>query len=70
MLKTHWTEFCRGCGGAGIQHNCQTGMREKCPVCGGSGKESHSNYDGLPPGVYCMTSNPKIDMIGISSTAV
>jgi DnaJ-class molecular chaperone len=28
---------CGACGGKGYQHNIQTGINERCPMCGGSG---------------------------------
>jgi hypothetical protein len=56
MLAQYWTEPCGACGCRGYQRNIQTGMNEKCHVCGGSGKRIRSNYDNLPPGVYCSVS--------------
>lgn len=56
MLHQSWKEICGACGGGGYQRNIQTGMNEKCPVCGGSGKRIRSNYDNLPPGFYCSVS--------------
>jgi DnaJ-class molecular chaperone len=29
---------CSACGGKGYQRNIQTGINERCPMCGGSGK--------------------------------
>jgi len=29
---------CKCCGGAGVQHNSQTGLTVVCPCCGGSGQ--------------------------------
>lgn len=31
-------EKCKACYGTGIQYNAKTGLRVRCPVCGGSGK--------------------------------
>lgn len=53
MLERRWTESCGACWGTGYQRNIQTGINEKCPVCGGSGRRMRSNFDDLPPGVYC-----------------
>lgn len=29
---------CNACGGTGYQQNILTGIKETCPVCGGSGR--------------------------------
>ena len=45
---------CKACGGSGIQRNNE-GVNIECPVCNGTGIKWVSNYDNLPPGVYCFT---------------
>lgn len=30
--------YCNACGGTGYQQNIETGIRELCPLCEGSGK--------------------------------
>mgnify|MGYP003592197820 CR=1 FL=1 len=53
MMEIHWSEVCGACVGRGYQRNQLTDMNEPCPVCNGSGRRCRSNYDDLPPGVYC-----------------
>jgi hypothetical protein len=55
MIQTFWTEICKCCGGYGTQVRKDDGLTVLCPCCGGSGKRQCSNYDNLPPGVYCMS---------------
>jgi hypothetical protein len=63
MIRQEWTEMCGACGGVGYQMN-KDGINVLCPVCGGSGKRIRSNFDNLPPGVYCNTSTSAIDSSG------
>ena len=55
MIRTHWTETCPACNGMRVQRNIQTGMNERCKMCGGTGRVYRSNFDDFPPGVYCQT---------------
>lgn len=52
MIQTWSKERCKFCGGTGIQTNNE-GLKVKCPECNGTGERNISNYDNLPPGVYC-----------------
>ncbi len=52
MIETHRKEGCKGCDGVGVQTN-KDGIKITCPVCGGCGYTWRSNYEDLPPGVYC-----------------
>jgi len=61
MVAQYWQVNCKFCGGTGIQFN-RDGLRVKCPECAGTGKRWVSNFDGLPPGVYCF------DYSGCSNT--
>ena len=54
MQETFHRETCKGCGGSGVQKNNE-GININCPVCGGTGIKWVSNFDGLPPGIYCIT---------------
>jgi hypothetical protein len=56
MLETHTKETCPACFGARIQID-NRGIRVLCPACGGKGFIWKSNFDDLPPGVYCKTEN-------------
>jgi rubredoxin len=38
---------CGACGGTGYQQNIETGIKERCPMCGGLGKK----YVG--PSIIC-----------------
>jgi predicted RNA-binding Zn-ribbon protein involved in translation (DUF1610 family) len=56
MIEQHTKETCPGCFGAKVQVN-NAGVRVLCPACGGKGFIWKSNFDDLPPGVYCKSEN-------------
>lgn len=60
MIEQTWMEPCGACGGVGYQMN-KDELNVPCPVCGGSGKRRRSNFDNLPPGVYCNTPSSATD---------
>lgn len=47
MTTDSASQPCNACGGTGYQHNIQTGINERCPVCCGSGMK----YNG--PIIIC-----------------
>ncbi len=52
MIEQHYQETCKCCFGSGVQV-LLTGERIICQACGGTGKKWVSNFDHLPPGIYC-----------------
>lgn len=56
MIEQHHQETCKCCGGTGVQVLI-SGERIVCAACGGAGMRWVSNFDNLPPGVYCLADN-------------
>jgi hypothetical protein len=54
MITQYSKETCKCCYGTGVQ-TTKDNIRILCPVCNGTGWIWKSNFDDLPPGIYCCS---------------